>query len=74
MGRNTTAGTRQLAVAIDAALRDELDNRVEAEDRTLRSVVERALRYYIQTFPVDAAPASTLPEQPKRERSKARGK
>ncbi len=57
MGRKATAGTRQLAVEIGEALRDRIDARVEAEQRTLRAVVERAIIFYMDNVPLDAAPS-----------------
>jgi metal-responsive CopG/Arc/MetJ family transcriptional regulator len=49
MGRKSAAGTRPLNVEIEESLRERLDARVAVEDRTLRSVVERALRAYLTT-------------------------
>jgi hypothetical protein len=57
-----------LVADIDAALRDRIDKRVEAEQRTLRVVVERALVYYLDNVPVDAGPSINVPQQPKRGR------
>ena len=49
MAKNSTKGTRQLACEIDSKLRDELDVRVKTERRTLRAVVEMALKLYLAT-------------------------
>lgn len=56
-----TAGTRQLTVQVDVDLRQRLDERVAAEDRTLRSVVERALAYYMANVPLEAQPVEAKP-------------
>jgi hypothetical protein len=63
-----TKGTRQLFVEIAEALRDRLDERVTAESRTLRTVVERALTFYLDNVPVESAPSVPAPAQPKRGR------
>lgn len=65
-----TKGTKQLFVEIADAIRDRLNERLKAERRTLRMVVEQALTFYMDNVPVDAAlPA---PEQPKRGRPKGK--
>jgi hypothetical protein len=53
---------------IDAGLRDRLANRVAAEQRTLRVVVERAIGFYLDNVPVESAPTLPAPPQPKRGR------
>jgi hypothetical protein len=63
-----TKGTRQLFVEIADSIRDRLDSRIEAEQRTLRAVVERALTHYMDTVPVNGLPSGPSPEQPKRGR------
>jgi hypothetical protein len=62
MARKGTAGTRQLVVDMDSALRDRLDARVGAEERTLRKVVERAVAHYLDNVPVNGAPAVNPPK------------
>jgi hypothetical protein len=68
MGRKSTAGTRPLNVEMNAALRERLDARVGAEQRSLRTVVERALTFYMDNVPVESAPSVPAPAQPKRGR------
>lgn len=68
MGRTYTAGTRQLTVEVDKGLRDRVDQRVKAEARTLRAVIERALAFYLDNVPVESAPSVPSPAQPKRGR------
>ena len=68
MAKSRTAGARQLMVDVTKALRERLDERVKAEQRTLRTVVERALTHYLDTVPVDGGPTISAPEQPKRGR------
>jgi hypothetical protein len=63
MARKGTAGTRQLVVDMDSALRDRLDARVGAEERTLRKVVERAVAYYLDNVPVNGTPAADPPKR-----------
>ena len=70
MARTYTQGTRQLNVEVDAGLRDRLDERVKAEQRTLRAVVERALAYYMENVPANGLGQVPAPEQPKRGRPK----
>jgi hypothetical protein len=66
MGRNATAGTRQLVVDVDTALRGRLDERVKTEERTLRRVVERAIAYYLDNVPAEGVLASTaVPAKPR---------
>ena len=65
MGKQYTAGTRQLTVQVDEDLRGKLDERVKAEDRTLRAVVERALRHYMATVPLDASVGEAEPKKTK---------
>ena len=68
MGRKSTAGTRPLNVELNESVRDHLDRRVQAEQRTLRVVVERALTFYLANVPLESAPAIPVPAQPKRGR------
>jgi hypothetical protein len=68
MGRKSTAGTRPLNVELAEAIRDRLDGRVEAERRTLRAVVEKALVYYMDNVSADNGPGFPVPAQPKRGR------
>jgi len=70
MVRKGTLGTRQLVVDLASTLRDKLDERVKAERRTLRAVVEMALTMYLESPMNGSHPA---PEQPKRGRP-AKGK
>lgn len=68
MGRTYTAGTKQLAVEMEAELRDRLSERVKAEKRTLRAVVERAVTFYMDNVPLESVPSIPAPAQPKRGR------
>ena len=58
---------RSLQVDIADGLRDRLDQRIKAERRTLRAVVEAAISHYLDTVPLDSAPTVAV-EQPKRGR------
>ena len=40
---------------LDKVLHDDFKARVEAEERTVRSVLERAIRHYLDTVPLDGA-------------------
>lgn len=55
MAKRITAGTKQLALNIDEKLRDLLSERMAAERRTLRAVVEMALKLYLAT-PLEGEP------------------
>jgi hypothetical protein len=68
MGRRGTAGTKQLMADVDAGLRDRLAERVKAEQRSLRAVVERALTYYMANVPVNGLGDVATPDPPKRGR------
>lgn len=62
MGNGTrTKGTKQLFVEISEGLRERLNERVVAEQRTLRTVVERALAYYLDNVPLESAPVEVKP-------------
>jgi hypothetical protein len=74
MGRNGTAGTRQLVVDMDVGLRTRLDERVSAEERTLRRVVERAIAFYMDHVPVEQLPTLPAALQPQRGRPRGKGK
>lgn len=74
MAKTRTAGARQLMVDVTEALRVRLDERVKAEQRTLRTVVERALTHYMDTVPVDGGPIIAATEQPKRGRPMGKSK
>jgi hypothetical protein len=63
-----TQGTSRLFAEIDAELRQRLDERIAAEQRSLRTVLERAIAFYLEHFPVDAVPSFPVPSQPKRGR------
>lgn len=73
MARKGTTGTRQLVVDITEGLRGRLDERVKLEQRTLRTVVERAIAYYLDHVPADSTPPAPAPDQPRRG-PRARGK
>jgi len=68
MGKGTTKGTRQIFAEITTEIRKRFDERVEAEQRTIRAVLERALTFYMDHVPVEAAPSLLTPLQPKRNR------
>lgn len=55
MAKRITAGTKQLALNIDETLRDLLAERMALERRTLRAVVEMALKLYLAT-PLEGEP------------------
>jgi len=74
MAKSRTAGARQLMVDVTAALRERLDKRVKAEQRTLRTVVERALTHYLDTVPVDGGTMIAAPQQPRRGRPAGKSK
>lgn len=65
MGRKSAKGTRPLNVEIEESLREQLDARVAEEDRTLRSVVERALRAYLASASGESAPVEVKPVKKK---------
>lgn len=53
MPKQPTKSTKQLAVEMDADLRDQITARASTEGRKLRSLVERMARHYLRTVPVD---------------------
>lgn len=53
MAKRMTTGTKQLALNIEAGLRDRIAERMKAERRTLRAVVEMALLHYLATVPLE---------------------
>lgn len=61
MVRTYTSGTKQLTVEIEATLRERIAARVKAEQRTLRTVVERALAYYMDNVPLETPPVEAKP-------------
>lgn len=65
MPRISTAGTKMFSVEIDAGLRERVAERVKAEQRTLRVVVERALTYYLEHVPVNGSPPAPAKAKPK---------
>lgn len=66
MAKRITAGTKQLALNIDAAVRDRLSERIVNEQRTLRAVVERALTFYMDSVAVEGMPMASGKEKPKK--------
>lgn len=53
MPKNPTKGSKQLAIEIDEELHQWLKDQAKADGRTLRGLVERALRLYRDTTPAD---------------------
>lgn len=49
MAKRMTKGAKTLTCDIEETLRDKLTERVKAESRTVRAVVERALKMYLAT-------------------------
>jgi hypothetical protein len=74
MAKARAAGARQLMIDISESLRERLDERVTAEQRTMRTVVERAITHYLDTVPLDGGTHIAAPAQPKRGRPKGKGK
>lgn len=66
MAKRITVGTKQLALNIDAAVRDRLSERIVKEQRTLRAVVERALTFYMDSVEVEGLPTAEGKEKPKK--------
>jgi hypothetical protein len=67
MPKQQTKGTKQLAVELDADLRDQISERAQLEGRKLRALVERAFRHYFRTVPLDdLGPGSTPAPTPSR--------
>ena len=66
MAKRITIGTKQLALNIDADVRDRLSERIVKEQRTLRAVVERALTFYMDSVPVEEMPKAAGKEKPKK--------
>jgi hypothetical protein len=58
-GRKGTKNAVPFSSQLDPELHKEFKARVEAEDRTVRAVLERALRYYMDNVPLNGTPAKT---------------
>ena len=56
-GRKGTKNAVPFSSQLDPALHAEFKARVEAEDRTVRAVLERALRHYMDNVPLNGTPA-----------------
>ena len=55
-GRKGTKNAVPFSSQLDPALHKEFKDRVEAEQRTVRAVLERALRHYMDTVPLNGTP------------------
>jgi hypothetical protein len=56
-GGRRTKNAVTFSTQLDPALHAEFKARVEAERRTIRTVLEQALRHYLDTVPLNGSPA-----------------